>query len=199
MIPLVRKRKSPIYRLTRIITKISLSIFFQIKTDGVRYLPISSAFILLAKHQRWEDIPLLGLATPRPLYFIAKYELFLNPVSGCLLSALGGVPLNRDRPLESRRSLKDMIEHLKKGEGIVIFPEGTYYKNKMGPGHVGLIRMVLSRFTVPFIPVGIKYSGYGGRTMVRVNFGRPVYEDSSRRAVQLLNQIMKEIARLSGL
>lgn len=162
-------------------------------------MPSHSAFILLPKHQRWEDTPLLSLAVPRPLYYIAKYELFINPISSWFLSALGGIPLNRSRPIESRPSLKAVVELLGEGEGVVVFPEGTCYRNRMGPGHPGLIRMIRSHSASPFIPVGICYSAKRWCTEVHVNFGRPIYEDSSDRADILLAEIMKEIARLSGL
>ena len=198
MTPLVRERNPSVFRITRIILKVILSPLFRIETGGIEHLPKQSAFILLPKHQRWEDIPLLSIVTPRPLYYMAKYELFTNPVSKWLLSSLGGIPLNRSRPLESRRSLKAMVEFLRKGEGVVIFPEGTYYKNQMGRGHVGLIRMIRSRFTVPFVPVGINYSGERGRSLVRINYGRPLCEDSSLNAEALLERFIKEIARLSG-
>ena len=193
------KRKASIVCLTRITAGLFLSPFFSIKIGGLENLPIKSAFILLPKHQRWEDIPLLSLATSRPLYYIAKHELFLNPISRWLLCSMGGIPLNRERPLESRRSLKMMMEFLKNREGVVIFPEGTYYRNKMGPGHAGLIRMVLSRVALPFIPVGMIYSKKKGRTLIRVNFGMPVYENLSGNTNRLFNHIMKEIALLSGL
>ena len=98
-----------------------MSPFFRLETDGIENLPQKSAFILLAKHQRWEDIPLLSLATPIPLYYVAKYDLFKNPISNWFLRSLGGIPLNRQRPLESRRSLQAIIGFLKKGEGVVVF------------------------------------------------------------------------------
>lgn len=198
MTPSVRERKSIIFNAVRPIAKIFLSQVFRIETGGHENLPTQSAFVLLPKHQRWVDIPLLGLATPRPLHYIAKYELFTNPVSRWFLSSLGGIPLNRSRPVESRQSLKTMLELLEKGEGIVIFPEGTYYRNRMGPGRVGLIRWILSRYTAPFIPVGINYSAKGARTLVQINFGNPIYGGSSNKAESFLNQSMKEIARLSG-
>ncbi|MGD9076049.1 MAG: lysophospholipid acyltransferase family protein [Desulfobacteraceae bacterium] len=191
-------RSALILRLTRPTAKIFLSQVFRIKTRGQENLPNHSGFILLPKHRRWEDIPLLSLAAPRPLYYVAKYELFLNPVSRWFISSLGGIPINRSRPLESRQSLKTMLELLEKGEGIVIFPEGTYYRRRMGLGHVGLIRMIQSRSTVPFIPVGINYAAKSARTLVEINFGRAVYEGSSNRVETFLDQMMKEIARLSG-
>jgi len=178
---------------------IILAPFFCIQVTGSENLPLDRAFILLAKHQRWEDIPLLGLATPRPLYYIAKYELFENALSNRFLKALGGIPINRQRPLESRRFLHATIELLEKGEGVVIFPEGTYYRNKMGPGQIGMVRFVLSRLALPFVPAGIKYASRGGRILVRINFGKPFYPDPSLSADTLVNSMMEKIARLSGL
>lgn len=195
----VPERKAPIFHGVRFIAKIFLSQVFKISVDGQGNLPTKTAFILLPKHQRWEDIPLLSLGTPRPLHYMAKYELFSNPVSRWFLSALGGIPLNRSRPLESRQSLKTMLDLLERGEGVVIFPEGTYYRNKMGPGHVGLIRMLISRSAAPFIPVGVNYGAKGPRTMVKIHFGAPIYAGSLHRAKSLLHEIMQEIARLSGL
>jgi len=192
-------RRGWVFWITKTAGRVLLSPFFHLKTGGVNNLPQKSAFILLPKHQRWEDIPLLGLATPRPLHYIAKSELFTNPLSNWFLRALGGIPLNRQRPLESRHSLKSLISLLREGEGAVVFPEGTYYSNKMGPGHVGMVRLILSRVTLPFIPVGVRYSRKGFRTLVQVNYGEPLYAESGTSPNTLLDHMMKQIAELSGL
>lgn len=191
-------RSAFVLRITRAAARIFLSQIFKIETRGQDNLPTESGFILLPKHRRWEDIPLLSLATPRPLYYMAKYELFLNPASRWLVSSLGGIPLNRSRPLESRQSLKAMLDLLEKGEGIVIFPEGTYYRRRLGLGRVGLIRFILSRTTAHFIPVGINYTARSTRSLVHINFGRPICASSMSNAESFLDQMMKEIARLSG-
>jgi 1-acyl-sn-glycerol-3-phosphate acyltransferase len=183
----------------KFLVRILLLPFFRLETDGLQNLPRDSAFILLPKHQRWEDIPLLGLATPRPLYYIAKYELFKNALSNWFFSAMGGIPLNRQRPLESRRYLQATIQLLEKGEGVVIFPEGTYYRNKMGPGQTGMVRFVLSRLKLPFIPVGINYAVKGWRTHVRINFGKAFHSDPTLAADAFVSRMMREIAALSGL
>jgi len=179
--------------------RILLFPFFCLKRNGTENLPEKKPFILLPKHQRWVDIPLLSLASPRSLYYIAKHELFRNPLSNWYISSLGGIPLNRKRPLESRNSLKAMVELLKKGEGIVVFPEGTYYRDKMGPGHIGVVRHIISRVPIAFIPVGINYTDKGWRTLVQINFGKPVYTCSGISTDIFIDEIMKEIAQLSGL
>lgn len=192
-------RNEGFLRVFKLLAGIVLAPFFRMDAVGLEHLPRDSAFILLCKHQRWEDIPLLGLATPRPLYFIAKYELFQSAWSNRLFSALGGIPLNRQRPLESRRFLQATIELLEKGEGVVIFPEGTYYRDKMGPGQVGMVKFVLSRLKLPFIPVGIQYTNRGWRSRVRLRYGSALQPEPALPAEQFVDLMMNEIAKLSNL
>jgi 1-acyl-sn-glycerol-3-phosphate acyltransferase len=192
-------RKAAVLRFTKMLAKVCLFPFFQLSTEGLCYLPRKSAFILLPKHQRWEDVPLLNLAIPRPLYYVAKHELFLNPLSRWYISSLGGIPLNRVRPLESRQSMRAIVEVLRNDEGLVVFPEGTYYPGAVGPGRSGLIRIIRSRARVPFSPVGIEYSGKRGRTLVKIRLGGPLAADQAVEERDFLAQVMKEIARLSGL
>ena len=192
-------RKNWVFWPTKCAAGIVLRPIFRIETSGRENIPRESAFVLLPKHQRWEDIPLLGLATSRPVYYVARYDLFENPLSNWFLRSLGGIPLNRQRPIESRRSIQAVVEYLRRGEGVAVFPEGTYYNNKMGPGRVGIVKIMYSRFDLPFIPVGINYSPMGIRTHVRIKFGEAVYGNSAGSVRWFLSKVMEEIKVLSGL
>jgi 1-acyl-sn-glycerol-3-phosphate acyltransferase len=187
-----------VYRITRIAAKCLLTPFFRVDVSGLENLPAESAFILLPKHQRWEDIPLLALATPRRLYYVAKHELFKNSLGSWYVTALGGIPLNRKRPLESRRSLTAIIEFLQKGEGVVVFPEGTYYRNVMGPGQIGMVKFILSRLSLPLIPVGIRYTRHNRRFWVRITFGKKFHAAVGVSVTAFIEHMMREIADLSG-
>lgn len=193
-----QKRKGSVIGLTRIAAKLCLFPFFKIEARGRELLPETGPFVLLPKHQRWEDIPILALAASCPLYYVAKYELFNNSLSRWFMTSLGGIPLNRRRPMETRDSIRSMLACMEGGEGMVIFPEGTYYRNRVGPGHVGLIRMIHSRMALPFIPVGIRYERKGARVRARVAFGSPAHFDRTADANEILGHMMKEIGRLSG-
>ena len=192
-------RNEPVFQIIKLAARVLLAPFYRLEVAGAENLPADRAFILLAKHQRWVDIPLLSLATARPLYYIAKFELFKNALSNWFCNALGGIPLNRQRPLESRRSLNATIELLEKGEGVVIFPEGTYYRGRMGPGQAGMIRFVLSRLKLPFIPAGIHYATGGWRIHVRIRFGKAIYPEPALPLDKFFSHLMAEIAHLSGL
>jgi len=195
----VKTINSLVYFIIKAAARIFLAPFFEIRVIGQENLPERGAFILLPKHQRWEDIPLLGLASPVPLYYVAKNELFLNRLSNWLMRSLGGIPLDRRRPMGSRSSIKTVVGLLKEGAGVVVFPEGTYYRNCVGSGHVGLIRLIHSRIEVPFVPVGIRYSGKGVRKRVEIKFGKTVSWESSTEPEEFLASAMKEIRVLSGL
>lgn len=193
------KRSPFFYSFIRTLSRFVLFPGFRIQTEGLENLPAKGPFVLLPKHQRWEDIPLLAIAIPRPLYYIAKHELFMNRASNRFISSLGGIPLNRKEPLKSRYSMRYMMELLGKGEVIVVFPEGTYYRDLVGRGQTGLIRMILPRYSLPFIPVGINYSARKGRKPVRIRVGRSVFGDSTVNPREFIDSIMKEIGRLSDL
>jgi len=192
------KRSPAAYVAAKLALKTLLFPFFKLEVSGARNLPRDCAFILLPKHQRWEDIPFTGFAVPRQLYFVAKHELFKYGFSDRLLKALGGIPLNRTKPIESRRSLLVAIRMLEKGEGLVVYPEGTYFRKKMGSGHTGMLRFILARLSMPLIPVGIRYSLSGWRIHVRVAIGRVTYQHPFEPAEQLLTRLMAEVAALSG-
>ncbi len=184
---------------TKLLCRLFLRPFFKISIHGIENIPEKTGFILSPKHQRWEDIPILSLVSSKPLYYIAKHELFDNFLFSWFFSSLGGIPLNRTRPIESRNSLTKIIEILNQRQGIVLFPEGTYYMNKIGPGKTGIIKMIQSRLNVPFIPVGINYVKVGFRNQVTINFGKPIYAEKEMTPSMLLHILMKNIAELSGL
>jgi 1-acyl-sn-glycerol-3-phosphate acyltransferase len=192
-------RRNWLFWTTRFTAKIVLAPLFCLEMRGRENLPTRDAFVLVPKHQRWMDIPLVGMAMPRPLYYLARDDLFDTAVKNWFVRSLGGIPLSRRRPLETRESLRALEGFLKNGEGVVVFPEGTYYMNEMGPGHVGLVRFVLSRFSLPFIPVGIHYSKGRGRTLARITFGKAIHPGSGISPVSFLSSLMKEIERLSGM
>lgn len=208
----VRKKHLPVRRNKFVLyctvwfSRICLSMFHKLEVAGRENVPLDNAFILLPKHQRWTDIPFIAMAAPVPLYYVAKHELFSNRLSNWFISSLGGLPLNRTRPIESRRSLNALIQFLHQGEGVVVFPEGTYYRDQMGPGNIGIIRLILTRFALPFVPVGISYNKGRFRTRVRVVFGKPIHVERDKNTgkpfmppQEFLEEVMLEIAKLSGL
>ena len=113
--------------------------------------------------------------------------------------------MDRERPIKTLASVRDLSSRLKASEKIVIFPEGTYVRGGVGQGKSRLIQTILGfqpelRERIPFIPMGLRYGERTGwRRQVKIRVGRPLFADKESDAGPLTGQVMKEIARLSGL
>lgn len=201
-------RKNWLYKIIKIIGYICFSLFYNFKIEGQEKIPSQGPAIILPKHQFWTDIPLVGFSIPKPLSYIAKKELFLYPLVRHFLIAMGGIPLDRMKPIKSLNSFRYIERLLRAKEFIVLFPEGTYYPHVIGPGKHGLIQRLLylqgkmgknGLKKVPFIPVGLNYSPKGWPRKVEIKIGEPTYVPEETESKEFTKIITNEIARLSGI
>ncbi len=196
-------RNPLVYSITKKIAHFVFSLLYRIKIHGSSILPKEGPLIILPKHQYWTDIPIISLAFKPLLYFVAKKELFHCPIVRKYLSLLGGIPVDRQKTLRTLDSFRYLVTLLKSGEKIVIFPEGTYYREGVGPGKSRLLQMILKiqeelDQNVPFLPVGIRYGERRGwRREVEVHIGSPLYGKGERNASALTHRVMEEISHLS--
>ncbi len=152
------------YMGMRWLTQQSFQRYFRLQVEGLEHWPKGKAAILCPKHQRWEDVPIVGLTFPQPLYYVAKVELFQSPASRALCQALGGIPLDRQRPQATLSTFRTLHRILTRQEQIVLFPEGTYVPDEVGPGKHRFIQLLLRlqkhlpQACLPFVPMGISYT-----------------------------------------
>lgn len=201
------KRSNLIFNLTRVISSLVLSSRFEVQIQGLAHLPEKGPAFLIPKHQQWWDIPLLGHTVPRPLYFLAKQELFRSSLCRFFISRLGGIPVDRLSPIRSLATFRALASLLRQGAFLVLFPEGTYYPGAMGPGKWRLVQMILrlqhkqALTAVPFLPVGMAYERRPGRgrTGVTLRIGEPLQEPDPCRAEDFTDHLLSRIKELSGL
>ena len=199
------KRNPIIYSLTRKIAQLVFSIFYKIEIEVKGVLPDQSPVIILPKHQYWTDIPLVSLAFHPRLYFVAKKELFRYPLIRHYLSLAGAIPVDREKSIRTLDSFKMLIALLKANERIVIFPEGTYFRNIVGAGKGRLLQMILKfqeelKQKISFVPVGIRYGERKGwRRRVEICIGFPLFAERESDAIALTERAMEEISRLCRL
>jgi 1-acyl-sn-glycerol-3-phosphate acyltransferase len=201
------KRSDFIFNLTRAVSRCYLPFKFQVRVEGLANLPEKGPVFLIPKHQQWWDVPLLGHVVPRPLYFLAKQELFRSSLGRYFISRLGGIPVDRESPIKSLATFRELVLLLRQEAFLVLFPEGTYYPGAMGPGKWRLVQMILrlqnkkALRSVLFIPVGISYerrSG-SGKTRFTLRIGEPLQEPDPCRAEDFTAQLLSRIKELSGL
>jgi 1-acyl-sn-glycerol-3-phosphate acyltransferase len=202
------RRSDFFYSLIRGIGYFIFRIFYRLKIEGRENLPPGGPAIILPKHQFWSDVPIVGLALGRPASYIAKQELFVYPGIRHLIAALGGVPIDRLKPVKSLDSFRYVEHLLQEGDFIVLYPEGTYYPHCMGRGKHRFIQRLLAfqekkggrePKPVPFVPMGIQFAEKKFRSAVNVKIGKPLFAREEEEAMAFTSLIMEQIARLSGL
>lgn len=201
----VRRQGPLVFQVTKQVTRRVFGAFYRIDLGREGGEPLHGPTVILPKHQYWTDIPFVSFAFESYLYFVAKKELFRYPLVRNFVSALGGIPVDREESIRTLDSFKRVLALLKAGESIVLFPEGTYVREGVGPGKSRLIRMILRsqpecNGRIAFVPVGIRYGKRAGwRRSVEVRVGRPLFADGESEATLLTDRVMEEIGRLCNL
>jgi 1-acyl-sn-glycerol-3-phosphate acyltransferase len=138
----------------------------------------SGGVILAANHRSFLDPFIIGCCLRRPIYFVAKQELFANRLQGWFLNALGAFPVRRGESDEE--SVATSLALLERGEAVVIFPEGTRIRHgSVDRPKRGVGRMALES-GVPVVPVAVTGSENARRgwivrpVKVKVRCGRPL-------------------------
>ena len=142
------------YQLVRFMVVSFCRTWCRMTIEGRQHIPAEGPFLLAPVHRSILDTPICSGVTRRRMRFMGadKYWSRSRPF-GRLLSALGGFPVTRGSA--DREALKRCIEVTSRGEGLILFPEGT---RQFGPKLHDLFEgaaYVASKTNVPIIPVGI--------------------------------------------
>lgn len=179
---------------------------YSISVEGHGNFPESGPLLVLAKHQRIDDIP-LGLGglntacTRRDHWCVMKDALAAPHFFGFFLKC-GGIPINRREAARSKGWLLFARHKLHEGNAVVIFPEQTFFPNKMGKGKVPGFRFVAGRpeHPIPVACLGFSYEKLKfGRMKVTIRLGKPTMYGPHDDAEHFLHDRMIEMAELSKL
>jgi len=94
----------------------------RVRVHGREHLMGPGPYIFAPNHQSHFDIAALLGYLPGHNRFVAKKELFGEPVLGTVLRTLGMVPIDRRDPADAIARLNRAAS---KGFSLIIFPEGT--------------------------------------------------------------------------
>ncbi|UGS37895.1 lysophospholipid acyltransferase family protein [Capillimicrobium parvum] len=153
-------------------------LYFRMSRIGREHVPQEGAMIIAANHRSFLDPFVIGTLVRRPVYFVAKKELFRKPLTAWFLNSLGAFPI--DRGNGDGDAMAAAREILDRGDVVVIFPEGT----RTRPGALGSPKRGVGRLALesgaPVLPVavmGTEAIRRGWRIRphkVRIRIGRPL-------------------------
>jgi 1-acyl-sn-glycerol-3-phosphate acyltransferase len=128
---------------------------FKIKFHGVENIPERGACIITPNHVSYIDPIWITIPVRRRIYYMAWDKPFRIPVLGLLMRMFGAFPVNLNVAADASAQ-REAIDLLKKGRGLVIFPEGGRTRTgKLMPFKMGAFRMALT-YGIPIIPVSIR-------------------------------------------
>ncbi len=170
-----------LYAILKPIAVALMRLLFRLEVVRPELVPATGPVLLVSNHVSVLDPPFVGAAAPRPLYFMAKEELFRIPLFGRLIRALNARPVRRDG--SDTRALKAALALLEEGRALLVFPEGTRGEEgqppREGKAGVGMLAVLSG---APVVPVFVSGTGAAlprGRSLprpsrVRVTFGPPL-------------------------
>jgi 1-acyl-sn-glycerol-3-phosphate acyltransferase len=188
----------PLLLLAHLVLRPLTLLLFRLGRTGREHIPARGAVVLAANHRSFLDPWLIACCARRPVYFMAKRELFDRRVVGWILNALGAFPVCRDESDETAVETARLL--LERGEAVVVFPEGTRIRRgSLRRPRRGVGRLALET-GAPVVPIAVLGSDRAQRgwlirpVKIHVRCGRPltfphVERPSSRLAAELSERI----------
>lgn len=166
---------------------------YRVTITGADRIPSRDAVILVANHESMFDPWLLALATPRPVRYMAKSELWRIPLVGRALDAFGTFPVERGTGDGTAMSRAASLLH--EGEVIGIFPQGTSKQLPERPFHRGAARLALATGAqiVPVRLVGTRGFLRPGRRATQVHVGEPIVVQQAKPTVAAARALTAQV------
>ncbi len=148
---------SPVFRrysyLPRVIEFFAVLIarmLYRVKTFGAERMPMTGGILVVANHLSYADVIVLQLACRRRLRFVGYEGLRNHWFLNLVFKLTGTIAIS---PAGSRQAVKRVVEALRAGEAVCLFPEGEISRS----GQLMQIRrgfeLMARNAGVPVLPV----------------------------------------------
>lgn len=189
-----------LYRYLWLISNLLARIFFHFQVKGRGNLNKPKGALFAVNHSSYLDPILAGVAARKPIYYLARKTLFRNKFFGWLLRSINVIPFNRDTP--DTIALKNVINLLRRGKIVLVFPEGTRtLDGNLQKAHAG-IGFIALKAGVPIVPAYIKgsykilpkHAKFIKLRKAWINIGEPIYLDKWQKKPHLEKSDYEEVA-----
>jgi 1-acyl-sn-glycerol-3-phosphate acyltransferase len=171
---------------------------FRMEIAGADRIPARGPCVLVANHESIVDPYILGVATERPIHFMAKRELWRSRVTRLLIEGFGAFPI--ERGIGDNGAIGRAGELLRHGEVLGIFPQGTCLPRRERPYLRGAARLALATGS-PLVPVCLvgterllrPHKPRVGLPKLRILVGRPLDVGQRRPTLVAARQLTRRI------
>lgn len=162
------------YRFAKFVVRIYYNLFYKVEINGEDNIPEDSGYIVAPNHLSMHDPPLIGAFFPKyDLYAMSKKEAFDVWILKPILPRIHVFPVDREG--NDITAIKTSLKILKRGDGLLIFPEGTRNKKVDGtpldakPG----VALFAIKAKVPILPVTVE-STYKLFSKIKITYHKAV-------------------------
>lgn len=171
------------YDALHVLCRLGAVLFFGVRVWGRGRVPRSGPALVCSNHQSHFDPVLVGLAVDTRLNYLARKTLFDIPGFRWLIEYLDAIPIDRDGM--ALGGIKLTLQRLRRGEQVLIFPEGTRTRDgevaPLKPGFTTLAR----RAAVPLVPVAMdgayqawpRTRRFPGFSRIGIVIGEPIHPE----------------------
>jgi 1-acyl-sn-glycerol-3-phosphate acyltransferase len=174
----------------------AVGLLTRLRVYGAERVPANGGLVVASNHFSWVDPPVLGAASPRTLYYMAKVEAHRVPGLGQLMRSFGAFPVRRGE--SDRDAVRTMRRIVQEGHALGMFAEGTRQRAGVpGPVQPGAAMVAINE-DVPLVPVAIHGSHewrLGNFRPVSVAWAEPMTFDGLPRGGKGYKEASLEIER----
>ncbi len=193
-------------------TRFSLSRFFHLlyrcKVYGTEH-PVKGRAIIAPNHTSFFDPPIIAIAWPEEVHFLAKASLFQTSYMKWLIKKLNAHPVNESA--QDIKSMKTICKLLEEEKKVVIFPEGERSHHGDLLSIKSGVAMLALRMKCPIIPAYIEgaYEAWPRNSRlpkfgnkITILFGKPIAMEPylhmhKKEAQQAISEhLLEEIRKL---
>jgi len=165
---------------------------------GLENFPREGAVIVAANHVTSFDVFPMQFALPRVIFYMAKSELFKNPIMDVLIRNLSGFPVQRGE--KDQWAMDHALKILRHGETLGMFPEGTRSRGGgLKVAKTGTAKLAIEA-GCPIVPMTIVWSDkffrkFPRRARVHIQIQPPIEPKPGESPLALTDRLMFTLAR----